>query len=365
MPNLAPGSYHVVFEGESYQPTVYRTLTLNAGARGIVDAVLGSPGVTPVTLTAHLNYSGEFGQNIAFDRRRLPAAMVARDEMRKDGARLAGKGGSGCTAEWPSHRRHAEPADERENKEDDGGGGGPRVRSFFPETLYTNPSLITDGQGRATIHVPMADSITTWRVTSLASTTRGALGSSTAPIRVFQDFFVDLDLPVSLTEGDVVSVPVAVYNYLPKAQTVSLELRQDPWFALDNDNAVKQIEVKAGEVTSVSFRVKASKIGEQQFQVTARLIGAGANQPGDAVARSVNVLPNGEEHAVVVNERLEGSVTKDVVIPAGAIARCVEDLRQVLSWRVVAGSRRSRFYSADAGRAVSSRRRRRLIRTSW
>jgi uncharacterized protein YfaS (alpha-2-macroglobulin family) len=46
----------------------------------------------------------------------------------------------------------------------------------------------------------------------------------------------------------------------------------------------------------------------------------GGQSTGDAVARSVNVLPNGEEHAVVVNERLEGSVTKDVVIPAGAIA---------------------------------------------
>ena len=207
----------------------------------------------------------------------------------------------------------------RDEKEKQAGGAEPRVRSFFPETLYTNPSLITDGQGRASIHVPMADSITTWRVTSLASTARGALGSSTAPIRVFQDFFVDLDLPVSLTEGDVVSVPVAVYNYLPKAQRVSLELRQDPWFALDNDNAHKEFEVGAGEVVAASFRVKASKIGEQQLQVMARLMDAPANQAGDAVARSVNVLPNGEEKAVVVNERLEGSVTKDVVIPAGAI----------------------------------------------
>jgi len=90
------------------------------------------------------------------------------------------------------------------------------VRSFFPETLYTNPSLITTVRAALRFTFPMADSITTWRVTSLASTARGALGSSTAPIRVFQDFFVDLDLPVSLTEGDVVSVPVAVYNYLPR-----------------------------------------------------------------------------------------------------------------------------------------------------
>ena len=320
IPNLAPGSYHVVFEGESYQPTVYRTLALNAGARGVVDAELGSSGITPVTLTTYLSYSGEVVQEFGIARGRQGGAMMERNEMRKDVAQFADMAVRVPPPPMaaPKSAIAAEPVDKLQREEE--GGGGPRVRSFFPETLYTNPSLITDAQGRATIHVPMADSITTWRVTSLASTTRGALGSSTAPIRVFQNFFVDLDLPLSLTEGDVVSVPVAVYNYLPRTQTVSLELRQDPWFALDNDNAVKQVEVKAGEVTSASFRVKASKIGEQQFQVTARLIGAPANQAGDAVARSVNVLPNGEEHAVVVNERLEGSVTKDVVIPAGAIA---------------------------------------------
>ncbi len=317
IPNLAPGSYQVVFESESYPPSVYRMLSLNAGGRGIVEAALESRGLTPVTLTAYLNYSGEFGQAIDFT-----GGIAGRErlEMRKDVAGLADRAAGAVPPPMaqPKSGVASEPANERDKKQE--AGGAPRVRSFFPETLYTNPSLITDGQGRASIHVPMADSITTWRITSLASTTRGALGSSTTPIRVFQDFFVDLDLPVSLTEGDIVSVPVAVYNYLPKPQRVSLELRQDPWFALDGDNAVKQVEVGAGEVTAASFRVRASKIGEQQFQVTARLVDAPANQPGDAIARSVNVRPNGEEKAVVINERLEGAVTKDVVIPAGAIA---------------------------------------------
>ncbi|MEK6321528.1 MAG: alpha-2-macroglobulin family protein [Acidobacteriota bacterium] len=318
IPNLAPGSYQVVFESDSYQPTVYRTLSLNAGARGVVEAVLGSRGITAVTLTAYLSYSGEAGQAIGRAGGR-PELMLERNEMRKDAARLADTAaGVIAPRAEPSPSKVGAPGDDRDEKQ--AAGAEPRVRSFFPETLYTNPSLITDGQGRASIHVPMADSITTWRVTSLASTMRGALGSSTTPICVFQDFFVDLDLPLSLTEGDVVSVPVAVYNYLPKAQRVSLELRQDPWFALDGDNAVKQVDVGAGEVVAASFRLKASKIGEQQLQVMARLIDAPANQAGDAVARSVNVLPNGEEKAVVVNERLEGAVTKDVVIPAGAIA---------------------------------------------
>ncbi|HSB08778.1 MAG TPA: MG2 domain-containing protein [Blastocatellia bacterium] len=313
--NLAPGSYHVVFESESYQPTVYRTLVLSAGARGVLEARLDSLLSTPIALTVYPNYR---------DARVFDGLNVQEFAVRKDGARFRAEM-AGVNAGVPMPMAAPATVDatlavKEKGATDAVGEAGPRVRSFFPETLYTNPSLITDGQGRASIHVPMADSITTWRVTSLASTTRGALGSSTAPIRVFQDFFVDLDLPVSLTEGDVVSVPVAVYNYLPRPQRVSLELRQDPWFELDNDNANKQVEVAAGEVTSASFRVKASKIGEQQLQVTARLVDAPANQPGDAVARSVNVRPNGEEKAVVINERLEGAVTRDVVIPEGAIA---------------------------------------------
>src|SRR6185503_5858829 len=39
-----------------------------------------------------------------------------------------------------------------------------RVRSYFPEALYINPSLITDPTGAATLTIPLADSITTWRM---------------------------------------------------------------------------------------------------------------------------------------------------------------------------------------------------------
>ena len=44
----------------------------------------------------------------------------------------------------------------------------------------------------------------------------------TAPLKVFQDFFVDIDLPIALTKNDEVSVPVTVYNYMQTPQTVKL-----------------------------------------------------------------------------------------------------------------------------------------------
>ncbi|MBI4863154.1 MAG: hypothetical protein HY815_23245, partial [Candidatus Riflebacteria bacterium] len=56
---------------------------------------------------------------------------------------------------------------------------GVRVRSFFPETLYSNPALVTDDEGKARLELTMADSITTWRMTGLASSRVGELGSFT------------------------------------------------------------------------------------------------------------------------------------------------------------------------------------------
>ena len=113
------------------------------------------------------------------------------------------------------------------------------VRSYFPEALYINPEIITDQNGAASITIPLADSITTWRMAMMASTTHGALGSGVSSLKVFQDFFVDLDLPVTLTQGDRVSIPVAVYNYSAARGDVRLELKKEDWFALVEDNAGK------------------------------------------------------------------------------------------------------------------------------
>jgi uncharacterized protein YfaS (alpha-2-macroglobulin family) len=124
----------------------------------------------------------------------------------------------------------------------------PHVRSYFPEALYINPEILTDGQGNASVTIPLADSITTWRIAILASTQSGALGSGESSIKVFQDFFVDLDLPATLTQGDRVSIPVAVYNYSGKAGEVNLNLQPEDWYSLDNDNEEKSVTVDSGRV---------------------------------------------------------------------------------------------------------------------
>ena len=68
------------------------------------------------------------------------------------------------------------------------------VRSYFPEALYINPEIITDQDGRASVVIPMADSITTWRMAMLASTTHGA---SAAPLPASKSSRISSSISIS------------------------------------------------------------------------------------------------------------------------------------------------------------------------
>ena len=49
----------------------------------------------------------------------------------------------------------------------------PRLRQYFPETLLWLPEVITDKRGHARISFPMADNITAWKMSVIASTEGG------------------------------------------------------------------------------------------------------------------------------------------------------------------------------------------------
>ncbi len=200
-----------------------------------------------------------------------------------------------------------------------GGPGAPtakpvRVRQFFPETMLFRPGLITDRTGRASVDFEMADSITTWRLTALANSAAGELGSRDAPIRCFQDFFVDLDLPVSLTQGDRVSVPVAVYNYLKTRQTVRLKLEKEDWFELAGQPE-QELNLQPSEVTVRYFPIRAKALGDHKLTVYAY-----GSKMSDAIKRPVTVQPDGKLVEEAANGRLKGDVVAELVIPKEALA---------------------------------------------
>jgi uncharacterized protein YfaS (alpha-2-macroglobulin family) len=203
------------------------------------------------------------------------------------------------------------------DKKEAAGPPAAHVRSYFPEALYINPEIITDRDGVANIVIPIADSITTWRMAMLASTTHGALGSATSSLKVFQDFFVDLDLPVTLTQGDRVSIPVAVYNYSGERGDVSLKLQSADWFSLVDDVSDKSVVVDSAHVGASQFTVEARRIGKFKLTLSARMAGEASRE--DIVVREIEVIPNGREQNLIFNGRLENTVQQELRFPGNSI----------------------------------------------
>jgi len=192
-------------------------------------------------------------------------------------------------------------------------GEEPRVREYFPETFIFEPALITDYSGKARLSVPMPDAITTWRLTASASTQNGELGSTISQIRVFQDFFVDIDLPVALTEGDEISIAIALYNYLPKEQGIKVVLQKEEWFdVLENTEINKTL--KKDEVSVVYFPIKVKKIGAHSI-----LVKAYGEVKSDAIKRQITILPDGKRFEDIISDRLTEGVIKKINFPKNGI----------------------------------------------
>lgn len=234
-------------------------------------------------------------------------------------AALGGLGGGGAMVGLPEAEAVKMPVSDAASG-GEGAGAPTRIRQFFPETMFWKPAVITDEKGRASVELTMADSITTWRLTTMASSRTGSLGSVTAPLRVFQDFFVDLDLPVALTQNDEVSLPVALYNYLDGPQTVTLELESGDWFEMprapDGTTPPRKVSValQKGEVTVRYFPMVVKKLGRHSLTVHAR-----GTKFSDAIRREIEVLPDGQETYATLTGRLEGPVERTVTIPPEAI----------------------------------------------
>lgn len=194
-------------------------------------------------------------------------------------------------------------------------GEAPRVRRNFPETLLWRPQLVTDENGRAKLEVELADSITTWRLSGSAVTRGGRMSSFQQGIRVFQDFFIDIDFPTELTQNDEIAAPIAIFNYLDQPQTI--QLRADPadWFEFVGDSTERTIELGAGEITTTSFRIRALQPGRHSLTVSAR-----GTSLSDAIERSVQVKPDGKRIEQVVNGQLSGeTISAELRIPENAI----------------------------------------------
>ena len=192
----------------------------------------------------------------------------------------------------------------------------PRIRQNFTETLLWRPEVITDEQGHAHVSFSMADNITAWNMSVMASTVDGQIGVADRQIRSFQPFFIEHDPPKVLTQGDRISLPVVLRNYTDKALQLQAEMTPASWFSLLSVPKT-QVTVPANGNTTALFAFRAdASIRNGKQRVVAR-----NRSTGDAVEQEIAVHPDGQQVTFTAAKILAG--TDDalkVEIPSTAIA---------------------------------------------
>jgi hypothetical protein len=196
----------------------------------------------------------------------------------------------------------------------------PRLRQYFPETLLWLPEVITDKQGHARISFPMADNITAWKMSVIASTEGGQVGVAEKELRTFQPLFLEHDPPKVLTEGDRIHLPVVIRNYTAKSQSLETELRVESWFS--PLSAPRQsITVAANSDASSIFSFRADhSVRKGKQRVTTH-----NSETGDAVEREVLVHPDGQEISSSVAQVLAGpNNSLEIEVPDDAIPGSID-----------------------------------------
>ena len=215
-----------------------------------------------------------------------------------------------------------------------------RVRQFFPETWIWQ-DIYTGADGGAVVPVEAPDSITTWMLRAVGMSKEHGLGMGESSLRVFQPFFLTVDLPFSTIRGEEFPVKVALFNYLETPQEIFVEIEEADWFDL-LDEPVKSVTIDASDIGGAEFMVRPRSLGGNAFKITAR-----STEAADAVIKELLVEPEGVEvetvgnrvvsdghrhdfHPTVPFDAIEGSGRAYVALTGSLLTQTIEGLDQLL-----------------------------------
>jgi hypothetical protein len=167
-------------------------------------------------------------------------------------------------------------------------GRKPGAREDFSETLYWNAGVKTNERGEAKVSFYLSDSVTSFRVMADGFTDKGALGQADAMITSRQPFYLEPKLPLEVTAGDTVMLPVSLVNSTAGNLKVVLKAEAGEGISLPADFAGK-LELKSDGRGRLLLPVQ---VGRANGKVTLSLDGQ-AGAFGDRVTREIAVRPTG------------------------------------------------------------------------
>lgn len=177
-----------------------------------------------------------------------------------------------------------------------GGGGGDEEfagidapRTDFPDTAVWLPTVHTDFNGEAVMTMVMPDSLTSWRLTAVATTADTQVGEASINVQTKQAIIIQPILPQGLTAGDQVQLSVLVQNFSDVAQTISVnvvETAVSPHVSFPQAIA-QTVTISPGQREIIGWSVFAGVAGTTALQFNAHI----GEQLVDAIALPLEIRP--------------------------------------------------------------------------
>ncbi|MEM7113627.1 MAG: Ig-like domain-containing protein [Chloroflexota bacterium] len=160
-----------------------------------------------------------------------------------------------------------------------GGGGGDastNPRSDFPDTAVWFPVLHTDFNGEVSITTTMPDSLTSWRLTAIATTADTQVGETFTNVLAKQTIAVDPIMPRGVTAGDSFQLSALVQNFGEETAVLTVSLADfvpsEATFDLLSlqSDAIQTVTVAPNGRQIVGWQLKAEAAGDVPIRLIAR-----------------------------------------------------------------------------------------------
>ncbi|MCG8650611.1 MAG: hypothetical protein MI861_12315, partial [Pirellulales bacterium] len=165
------------------------------------------------------------------------------------------------------------------------------VRQDFAETLYWQPMLVTDSKGQATIRFDLSDSVTLFRIHVDGHASSGRIGSGQGEVVSRLPFQIEPKLPLEVTTGDRIDLPIAVVNATDSDLGVELTVVSDP--AIKVVGQAQTSLSLSGDQRDRQYATLKVVEGSAETDSALQIRGVAGGSLSDTVRRSIHVSPAG------------------------------------------------------------------------
>lgn len=178
------------------------------------------------------------------------------------------------------------------------------TRTDFPKTIYWNPFLETDADGLTSIQFQLPDTVTSYRVRTIAHAP-GRLGGGIEYIHAELPFSVEPLAPPRLRVGDRFTMPIRLVNRTREPMSVRIACRCGSGLKI-SQNLVDTFVVPANGWSHTGIALKAVAASAR----TTVDVAASAGEFTDSVRKQIAIEPQG----ITLERTLAGTVSRPAAI---------------------------------------------------